>query len=509
MSQTVNVLVLNNQEEIIGWLHPELVEIVEYNDVKGIQSIIISHPLNDETGNNYLEWLKHGNKIWLSENEDLKSCLYIINADKETDQDMITISAEEVIVELNNVEVIENKTTTPINITKTILEGWFNKYFTIRTVEAGNLRNDVTFTGTLTPLQLLRMIEEKTGNYFITDYRKDLNSNKIYRYLDFKKKLGVTHNKPIELGINTNKIEEKITEDDTFTAISPVIKDNAEGGGGFNDTVNMSKVLDDYRNMAISKGQSIPMIIEKKDDGSSVVKAYWYAPFNKSAGSYMVYSTDVKSDYNRVREKEGSQNTIYKTGIMETGETNKYIIYNNCALKLMDKLEPVINIEVDLQDLRRLQGLDETYNVGDEVYIKLPSGSLFKSIVNSTEKNPRLIGESKIKIGNDVTRAYSNPSDINRKAVFDELTLSSIYQSISNKTQIKHGSVTVANVTANTKGIVSVPIEDNVSLNRFISWVSGGTMGTAQFEGYEGNTFRIAYKFDQTQTNRTIHYAYW
>jgi len=112
----IDILVLNNDETLIGWLNPSLVDITEYNDDSGLQNIKLTHPVNDDTKNDYDSWLEHGNKIWISETEDLKSCLYVINAEKTVDQDDIIITAEEVLVELNNLEPIENSDADPITI---------------------------------------------------------------------------------------------------------------------------------------------------------------------------------------------------------------------------------------------------------------------------------------------------------------------------------------------------------------------------------------------------------
>lgn len=461
--KTIDILVLANDETIIGWLNPDLVDITEYNDETGLQNIELKHPLHDETSNNYDEWLEHGNKIWISETEDLKSCLYVINADKKIDLDEIIVTAEEVLVELNNMEPIENSDADPITVDETQLDDWFGDLFTIDTVEAGNKADTTSFVGTINPMALYRQIEEDTGNYLVTRYEKNETSNIIHRYLDFKQVLGVIHNVPIEIGENTDNIELEKKEDDTYTAIAPIIKFSENNTS--TDTVPAATVLGNFKALAVNVGASIPMIIEKKDDGSEIVTAYWNAPFKKDAGSYKVYSTDyTKTGYSHIRAKEASSTQYHKTGNIETSEINKYAIYNLCALALLDKTDPVINITVEVKDLRRLQGTEESYCVGDTVYIRLPhTGGLIESRVTDTEKNPRLIGESKITIGNDVTRAYNAQTITQRTnsgVVENKLSseLGTGYIKLNNGLMIQWGSVTfTAGASTKTNNTFNFP----------------------------------------------------
>lgn len=508
----IDILVLNNDETIIGWLNPSLVDITEYNDDSGLQNIKLTHPVNDDTKNDYDSWLEHGNKIWISETEDLKSCLYVINAEKTVNQDDIIITAEEVLVELNNIEPIENSDADPITINSTQLNTWFGDLFNIGTIETGNKSNTTSFTGTINPMALLRQIEKDTGNYFITRYEKGTGSNVIHRYLDFKQSLGVIHDVPIEIGENTDKIELEINEEDTYTAIAPIIKcsDNAVT----TDTVTAAEILSNFKSLSVNIGDNIPMIIEKKEDGTEVVAAYWNAPFKKDAGSYKVYSIDyTKSNYTHIRKKEASSSVLNKTGNIETSETNKYVIYNLCALALMDKQDPVLNITAEVKDLRRLQGIESSYCAGDTVYVRLPHRSgLVESKVTDTEKNPRLIGESKITIGNDVTRSYQAQNSIARSGM-DTVTLSSIYSelgtlnnNINNK--VKSGYVVIPSVTANTIGSVNVTISDKPNISKIICFVNGSNPGDAQISAVNGSTYTIQYKFANTGTNRTINYVY-
>lgn len=428
----LQLLILSPDEKVLGFLNPDIVDITEINSYQGLKQITITHPLNDDGEDDYDTLLKHGNKIWRNLTGDGDACLYIINSEKEKDVDSVTVNAEEVLVELNNCGIVENSSTTEITVNSTQLTTWFGNWFTIGTVETP-ASSKITFTGTLTRMMLLRLIEEKLNRVFVTRYEKDENSNIIHRYLDLKESLGVEHTVPIEIGENTDRIEISINEDDTYRSIVPIIKGN-ERSGSTENTIKTSTIMNDFKNLTVNVGQSIPMIIEKKEDGTINYAAYWNAPFKKDAGSYQVYLAEpYPASYNNVHNKEGSSTVSRKMGTVETSETDKYAIYNICALKLMDKKDPIVEIEADVHDLWELPGGDIPYNVGDIVHIRLPDREgLITSRVEKTKKNPRLLGGSQITIGNAISGGTHSKSDISRPAGIDSYTLSQIFGEISN-----------------------------------------------------------------------------
>lgn len=499
---TIEILVLDNQEHIIGWLNPRLVDVTENNDNTGLQNISLTHPINDDTNNDYDNWLEHGNKIWISETEDLKSCLYIINAEKTIDQDNIIVTADEVLVELNNLEPIESTSLIPITIDETQLSDWFGDLFTIDTLESGNIGDTTTFTSTINPMALFRQIETDTGNYMITRYEKDPDSNIIHRYLDLKQALGITHTVPIEIGENSDKIELEINEDDTYTAMAPIIKGTDTATA--TDTVTNAQILADFKALAITVGQSIPKTIEKGDDGSETVTEYWNAPFKKDTGSYKVYSEDyTKSSYTHIRGKEASSTILNKTGNVETSESNKYVIYNLCANALKEKLDPVVNITADVSDLRRLHGIEASYCVGEVVSIRLPHRhGLVESTVTDTEKNPRLIGESKITLGNDVTRSYQAQQSIARAASMDTNVVSGIYGNINNKLD------TPTLGTSSTSGYIAMANGFKIAWGRQTISCTAGVTHTVNFSfpnPFDGTPFMYAMMRDATNGVMTAY----
>ena len=195
----------------------------------------------------------------------------------------------------------------------------------------------------------------------------------------------------------------------------------------------IADVMSQYKSLAVNVGQSIPMYYEKDSQGTIVSTTYWNAPFKKDAGSWEVYLApeQINANYDKIYRKEASITHGRKVNIVETSETDKYMIYNLCALKLMDKKDVVIGTETKIITIPGLPGSDVPYNVGDTVYIRTRTGGLVSARIEETKKNPRNPGQSDIKIGNILTRTTASRSDINRPASIDSYTLSQIFGEIS------------------------------------------------------------------------------
>ena len=77
------------------------------------------------------------------------------------------------------------------------------------------------------------------------------------------------------------------------------------------------------------------------------------------------------------------------------------------------------------------------------------------------------------------------------------------------RSNIRSGSVTVANVTANTIGTVAITLSDQPPSENIVFFTWGGTQGDIQLNNRSGSTFTIQYKFEATATNRAIAYIYY
>lgn len=204
----MNIVILDNQEEFLQFLDPDLCEIEEKISTDSIRSIKLTYKFQDYNEDKKL--FRIGNKIWINNDINLKDCLYVINTTVETDifdENSFSLSAEEILVELNYAPIFtQNEITASNGFTYTDTNGkrevtvdwnalnyWFGRYFNIgiiQEVTTGKLKN-ISLSGTMTLMSLLRYIEECTGNIFVTRYEKDCLGNTIHRYLDFLNPLSV------------------------------------------------------------------------------------------------------------------------------------------------------------------------------------------------------------------------------------------------------------------------------------------------------------------------------
>ncbi len=439
-----DVIILNSQEEIICWLNPEFVQIEETNEQGKIRSIKLTHPINDDFRSYPNKWYQVGNKIWIPKNQDMDPCLYIIDSTYTVnfwDEDEIVVNAEDLIVELNYVPAYPYATLDHITITKEWLSNRFGEFFTIGTYEEPS-KNDLYPVGTLTLMSLLRQIEEDTGNIFTPQYTKIEGSNIITRTLNFlnTKSIGKEHNQPdqiISVGYNTPHVEYTVDESDCYNAIQPslslqstgtVSTSTSQSSETSNTEVEVSNVtalrqtILDWLELEVNQGETIPMIVEKDSEGTPNYTAYWNAPFTKNKDKiYLEDNVKNKKTYDKVYKKPNDlsisgvsvRDTVPKIGTVSTSDTDKYAIYNDCANKIMDKRDPSLKIEATVTDLRIITNGEETYNVGDTVYIKIPFyDELINATVSKTVKNNRNPSNNKITISNVLLSDSESKDDV-------------------------------------------------------------------------------------------------
>ena len=497
----LEILVLSGDERYRGFLDPDVTDITEINTYGGLRELVIEHPLSDDS-QDYEEILVQGNKIWRNQTSDENACLYILNDDQEIDRKTgyLTITAEEVLVELNDAGVMEKSTTITQTVNGANLTNWFGDYFTIGTVESAILKSSILWQGTVNRMKLLRFIEEETGNTFVTRYEKDPNSNIIHRYLDLLQNPGIVHTTPLEIGENVENITENSNEGDTFNAVAPEL--SVQESSGSVDMPKIADVMSQYKALAVNVGQSIPMYYEKDSEGNITNTVYWNAPYKKDAGSWEVYLApeQITANYEKIHRKEASTTHGRRVGTVETTETDKYIIYNRCVGKLMDKKDPVIAIETKVLDVLSLPGGDVPYNVGDTVYIRTRTGGVVSARIEETKKNPRLQGQSNVKLGNAVTRTASSRSEINRPAGIDSYTLSQIFGEISDVSEsipgVADGRInSLCPGIADTRiGALAPSIANTVVSNRLsesVLYNGSGTVNKATISDLDGSSQKV------------------
>ncbi|WP_407376644.1 hypothetical protein [Methanobrevibacter sp.] len=269
--------------------------------------------------------------------------------------------------------------------------------------------------------------------------------------------LNEVHEDILDLGYNVENISFETDETETYTAISPVLSVSQDSTSL--SRTDLNKVITAWKNLAVNKGDTVPMVVQKiTQNGSSLSDAksalgtfdlssnywkrpikptdntdsetksyefwrgtaYWRAPFTKNAGEMHV-SLDTKNniEYSDISYRPDMRNDkgiakLDKIGPVETSDEDVYAIYNAVCMKLKDKKDPKFNITVDVANLKN--GTFNDYNVHDKVYVKLPgSEELVTAEVVKTVKNLHNIAENKVELGN-----YSiNTKEITKETYID------------------------------------------------------------------------------------------
>lgn len=186
-----NVIVLDSDENFIEFLDPNYLDIQYVNEEQGIQTVSITYYVKGIE--DYKNLFKIGNKIYVSNEKYTPNVLYIINTQVENDlfkENNVVFEAEEKLVELNfaffSQTMVESETGI-VTINYDSLFNFFGDYFQIGIIQRclSPYMEKVIPTGTMTLMELLRFIEEETGNVFVTQYEKDPNTNDIHCYLNF------------------------------------------------------------------------------------------------------------------------------------------------------------------------------------------------------------------------------------------------------------------------------------------------------------------------------------
>ena len=207
----MNIVILNNDEEFIQFLDPELCSLTETIEKGGLRTIHLEYKFQDAIEDKKL--FKIGNKIWVSNDSNLTDCLYVINTSVKQDiyqENSFTCDCEEVLVELNYAPLFSQLELTNQNgftfssnsnnqeysvvVNWNALNYWFGEYFNIGVVQKclSDYNAKIGISGTINLMTLLRHIEEETGNVFVTRYEKDCLNNTIHRYLDFLNPINVS-----------------------------------------------------------------------------------------------------------------------------------------------------------------------------------------------------------------------------------------------------------------------------------------------------------------------------
>ena len=249
--------------------------------------------------------------------------------------------------------------------------------------------------------------------------------------------LSKTHKDILDLNYNVENLDVEIDETDSYPAVAPII----DAGTNEYTTAQINTITSNWLNLEVTKGDVIPMIVEKvksnSSNPSSTVSsnywsrcinnqatdgydcwhgtAYWSAPFSKRAGEMWVedeVNTGLKYDMVTMRPEYGRDEAYPKTDTVTTTAEDKYAIYNAVAMHLKEIRNKEVRVETDVANLR--DGRYNDYNTYDKVYLKIPgSQELVSAMVTQTVKNANEPGQNTVKLNN-----YSNNTKFTPSATY-------------------------------------------------------------------------------------------
>ena len=257
-----------------------------------------------------------------------------------------------------------------------------------------------------------------------------LGNNVVIHRQSINPLLGDVHNEVLDLGYNLENVKYDVDESDTFNAIMPILS-LSESSGELTKT-DMDNIINKWVNLEVTKGELIPMIIQKvtttgtktvdqksnyyskpchpNDNPTDNKYEYWAAvayrtaPFTKNKGEPYIYDDTITGiDYTHVKKRPDSNDTrgdqfIPKIGPVETTDEDKYAIYNDVANKLKDKKFPNVTVNVDVANYKN--GKFNDYQLWDKVYLKLPGyNELITARVNSISKSSNDVAENNVTLG--------------------------------------------------------------------------------------------------------------
>lgn len=401
IEKELTTAILSQDENLLGFLDTDRVEIKENAELYKLRNIKLSYPMFDpgsENNTKYKDWLVSGNKIWRTETCDGVPCLYVIMGEIEYDylENTINCYAEEVATELSQYKVFRSSA-----FNWTVNSSFINTYcgdlFTPGVLTGPGSTTTTDYSGALTAMAILRKIEEKRGGEFQFRYEYNPVSKEIIRYIDYFDSIGTTHTTIIDMAYNARNIELKVNESSTRIAAAPV-------GQPSNDSDEFHKNMKAFEDQAISTSVQIPLYVTQDDSGNPVNGPLVYPPYNKGAGENFVEcdnTGDIVANYNYINEKEGGGSTFPRLYTFDTSENNKYNLYWECVDFIRQYLEPEINITCTVVDLKKLADKpSEYYNLGDVVLINLPIYGVISARITTTTKDPRRLENDSVGIGN-------------------------------------------------------------------------------------------------------------
>ena len=251
--------------------------------------------------------------------------------------------------------------------------------------------------------------------------------------------IGSVHEEILEFNYNVENVVYDVDETDTLMGVAPTLSlnENGEDTNSVNRT-NLANLISAWKNLSITKGTTVPMIIEKisvnansysaavaslenqggyytrplnpnDNEGTSYEflrgTGYWRAPYNKQSGELYIKNDKLtQTKYTEISPRQDNRDfrgsdTTPKLGYIDCNEENIYSIYKEVANHLKDHETPKINVEVDVANLRDYKYND--YQLHDKVYIKIEDQTeLITARVVKTTKEAHDVAKTEIELDN-------------------------------------------------------------------------------------------------------------
>lgn len=384
---------------------------------------------------------KLGNKLWIQGDNNLTDCIYIINTSVKEDifkENSFTFEAEEVLVELTYAPVFSHLEFTSTNGFKVVNNGhegekqyyvdynslnyWFGKYFNIGVVQkpVNYTQEYITFSGTITPMNLLRLIEEQTGNVFITRYEKDVLDNTIHRYLDYLNPINVSKDWNLHLeyrfvNVPSNKAiydeDDQLTDDDTPFTVKPYSTDMPSESLVEHVKAEDEDIDADYEGFTDTLYQETWIEEEQVVDDPEMVKNY--TPMgNITPANIKVRITDGTHLLNSDGQKWKTGDTALEWDSTTIGLTNE----NKTVLISLMKVGNLLGVDVN----------NKSFVVPSDTDIKTDYSSAYYTAIKNNTLNPSYIQED----GQDVD--ISLPDDCYFE-IYDFTTNTTLFKTCINR----------------------------------------------------------------------------
>jgi hypothetical protein len=125
--------------------------------------------------------------------------------DYDNTDNTITVDAEEVATELS-MNAVYRSSSFSWTVNTTFISTYFGDLFDAGTLSGPGTTTSTDYTGALTPMAILREIENNTGGEFQIRYEYNPTTLKIERYIDYLDAIGSTHSTIIDLQYNALEI---------------------------------------------------------------------------------------------------------------------------------------------------------------------------------------------------------------------------------------------------------------------------------------------------------------